>query len=266
MKQLSDQVAFLQDIATKAGELLLTYFQAAGQPTDVKADNSPVTAADFAVNRMVIEEVKKHYPDYGVLGEEESSLEGRSKLFVVDPLDGTRMFAMGSPLFCFAAAVVEAGVPVAGIITNPLANRTLVAETGKGAYLVETGQTVRVNEQRSLEGALVNAGWDKKWGFMVEELYQRGARTLQLYSIAEVASLIATGGLAGEVYLHPYAHDVAAAKVIVEEAGGKVTDIFGANQSYDQPVRGAILSNGYIHDELLDAAKASGLGQKFVSG
>jgi len=237
---------------------MLKYYSPGGITAHVKEDFSPVTKADIEINEMVISEVGENYPDYQVLAEESSNNNKQSKnLFVVDPLDGTHMFAIGSPLFVFLAAVVIDGESIAGVIYNPLAKRTLLAEKGKGAYLVEENKLVRVSAKKTFEGALINAGW--KTSDLSELLYERGTRTPQIYSVGEIAAMIATGGFEGTAFSGTSAYDIAAPKIVIEEAGGKVTDLYGDEQRYDQNIKGAVLSNRYLHEELVKLVKEAGL-------
>lgn len=261
--EFQETTKFLLALAEKAGNILLAYYSPSGISFQEKEDasKSRVTEADFKVNKMVIDEVEKNYPDFKVLGEEESNHTQESKkLFVVDPLDGTLMFTIGSPLFCFSGAVVLDGKSVAGVISNPLAKRTLLAEEGKGAWLIEEKKQMFVSKKDSLNHALVNAGYkETEFSALLQNL---GSNTPSIYGACEYASLVATGGFEAALYLSCHAYDIAAAKIIVEEAGGKVTDIYGAEQRYDKDIRGALLSNGILHDDLIKLIDESGVSAK----
>lgn len=258
MENFQDITKFLLILSRKASEIMLKHYSAGGIYAGTKEDMSPVTKADTEINSIVIAEIKKNYPDYEIIGEEESTqTNGVKKLFVIDPLDGTLMFKIGSPLFAFSAAIVIDGEVVAGVLSNPLAKRTLLAEKHKGTYLVEENKRIYVSSKNIFEGALINAGW--KETNLPKLLHERGARTPTLYAICEIASLVAVGGIEGSAYSGTYVYDIAAAKIIVEEAGGKVTDLYGNEQRYDQPINGAVISNGLLHDELLNLVKRAGL-------
>lgn len=249
MEDFSESTKFLLSLSDRAEKIMLKHYSPGGIPADTKEDMSPVTQADFEVNDMVIEQVQEHYPEYGVLGEERSSNETREKLFVVDPIDGTHMFEIGSPLFCFSAAIVIDGNPIAGVLSNPLAKRTLLAELNKGTYLVSEKKKVTVNDKKELDGTLISNGWRN--AKVSELLYARGVRTLTFQPISEASSLVATGSIDGQIFTGRNAYDVAAAKIVVEEAGGKVTNIEGNEQRYDTDIKGALISNGHLHNELL---------------
>lgn len=238
---------------------MLKHYSAAGVQAMIKKDRSPVTEADIEANKMVIAEIKLHYPEYEVLGEEESTeTKGASKLFVVDPIDGTLMFAIGCPLFVFSCAVVIDGESIAVVLANPLAKRTLLAEKGRGTYLVEENRRMSVSPKKDFERALINGGGWRRTD-LPKLIHVRGGFTPEVFSVCEKASLIATGGLQGAVFTGSTAHDIAAAKIVVEEAGGKVTDLLGEEQRYDQAIKGAILSNGYLHEELVKMVREAEL-------
>lgn len=251
MDQFSDSTKFLIKLSNKASEIMLRYYSSGGgMKSTLKEDMSPVTQADIEINEMVIQEVKIYYPDYEVLGEEISTnKEDGRKLFVVDPIDGTYMFTIGCPLFVFSAAIVIDGESIAGIVANPLAKRTLIAEKGKGAYVVEENKKITVSTKNTLKEAFINIPW--KDVPTTQQLIEQGASVMQVYSIIEAAALVATGGFDGVIFRFNSAVDIAAAKIIIEEAGGKVTDINGNEQRYDREINGAIISNTYIHDELI---------------
>lgn len=261
MPEFKDLTKFLLILAEKAGEILLSYYSPAGVPYGEKSDSSRITEADTKINHLVIEEVKKNYPEFKVLGEEESNNTAESKkLFVVDPIDGTLNFTMGSPLFCFSAAVVIDGKSVAGVILNPLAKRTLLAEEGKGAWLIEEGKRISVSQKNNFDMALINCGYkETEFSALV---HSKGARTPSLFAVCEYGSMVAIGGFEAALYLSHFPHDIAALKIIVEEAGGKVTDINGGEQRYDMPIRGALISNRILHAELLKLVQESGVKNK----
>lgn len=238
--------------------MLRYYSSGGGMKSILKEDLSPVTQADIEINEMVIREVKIHYPDYEVLGEEISTnKEDGKKLFVVDPIDGTYMFTIGCPLFVFSAAIVIDGESIAGVISNPLAKRTLIAEKTKGAYFVEENKQISVSTKNTLKDSFINIPW--KDIPSTQNLLEQGAAAMQVYSIIEASALIATGGFDGAIFRFNSAVDIAAAKVIVEEAGGVVTDINGKEQRYDREINGAIISNGHIQNDLVSLCQKSNI-------
>jgi len=262
MESFSPIVKFLIELSEEANRIMLKYYSSAGISVESKQDMSPVTEADMEINRMVIARIKENYPDYEVLAEEISTNVGKSKnLFVIDPLDGTQMFAIGAPMFGFSAAVVCDGRSVAGVLSNPLAKRTLVAESGQGAYLLETATRIKVSDKGTLDKAFINTGWKDSRAAAL--LHSQGARTPVVYSVCESASLVALGGFDGAIFTGHFAHDIAAIKIIIEEVGGRVTDLNGNEQRYDRDVYGAIISNSNLYTKILEIVRESGIANDF---
>ena len=227
-----------------------------------KEDGSPVTAADEAVNALVIERVSELFPDDGIIGEEQSGGSGTSgRLWVCDPIDGTLPFTMGMPTNLFSLALVDDGEPVMGVLYDPYLDRLQEAVRGEGATV--NGAPLRVSDQ-SLPGGIL-AIPDVQFGqldtaALASHVLTGGSRILCLASITYVSSLVASGQVAGALFPGSTVWDIAAVKVIVDQAGGRVTDLDGDPQRYDRPLNGAIISNGTCHDALIDLVSRYRLG------
>jgi fructose-1,6-bisphosphatase/inositol monophosphatase family enzyme len=245
---------FAINLAKQAGEIIRTNF-VLGMQKEIKSDNSPVTKTDLAINKLVIEEVKKHFPDYGVLGEEESNIiQGAEFNWVCDPVDGTIPFSHGMPTCAFSLALVQNGVPILGVAYDPFMDRMLVAEKCQGAFL--NGERVNVSKHPTLKKAYIShCNWhamEFPMPSIVDDLvFNFHAHSFGVGSVVYNAMLLAFGEIDGMTFGHTTAHDVAAIKVFVEEAGGKVTDINGNEQRYDKSINGCLISNGLIHNELV---------------
>jgi fructose-1,6-bisphosphatase/inositol monophosphatase family enzyme len=240
---------FAISLAKQAGKIMRANFQR-GMERDWKKDGSPVTETDLKINKLVIAQVKKNFPGHGVLGEEESYHgTGKEYLWVCDPVDGTVPFSHGIPTFVFSLALVKDGRPVLGVIYDALLDRLYFAEAGKGAFM--NGRKIKVNKS-GLKSAV--AFWDVK---SVGHLHVKYPEIfwLNLYSICYEGIMVASGYAVAAFYDYHFAHDIAAIKVIVEEAGGKVTDKFGREQRYDNKINGALITNGTVHDDLLKMVK-----------
>jgi len=241
------------DFARRAGEIIKRNF-GLGMQRQWKSDNTPVTETDLLINRMLIEEVQKYFPDHDIKGEEEKSLVNNSNyIWVCDPVDGTIPFSHGIPLCTFSLALVEDGTPIVGIVYDPFMDRLFFAEKGGGAFL--NGQKIAVSDQATLRSSVINSEpfHTAKYDItaILALLEERGAHATRFASFVYPGVLVAAGEFLADIFPHVTAHDVAALKVIVEEAGGKVTDLFGQEQRYDADIEGAIVSNGLIHDELV---------------
>lgn len=246
-----------QDTAHKAGEIMIQYF-GIDKKTEFKSDHSPVTIADKEVNNMVIRELKKHFPDHGILGEEESNYnEEQEYIWVCDPIDGTIPYSLGIPTNVFSLALTHHGSSILGVIYDPYMKRMVWAEEGKGAWC--NGERIRVNNN-SLEHEVIHVSLNKTdLTGLKKELTSTHTRALVYASTLYFSMLIACGSIAGQYFTYENPWDAASAKIIIEEAGGKMTDLFGNEQRYDRPIKGYIASNGKIHDQLLE------LAQKYIS-
>lgn len=201
-----------------------------------KPGGSPVTDADEAVDRFLTERLRGARPTYGWLSEEtadDPERLSRERLFVVDPIDGTVAFMKGKPWWTVALAVVEDGQPVAAVVHAPVLGDTYAAVRGGGVRL--NGEPVTVGEAEALEDMAVLADprlfdaarWDEPWPEVKVE---------RRNSIALRMALVAAGGFDAAVAPSPkWDWDVAAGALLVEEAGGSVTDHFGRPFRFNRP-------------------------------
>jgi fructose-1,6-bisphosphatase/inositol monophosphatase family enzyme len=154
----------------------------------------------------------------------------------------------------FSLAFVRDGQPLLGVLYDPYQDRLYTAILGQGAFI--NGRPLQVNSHPTLQGSRLGlAAWKLSTinsSGLITDAISHGARSLTLVCITYEAALIATAQVEGNIYPYPNPWDIAALKVIVEEAGGKVTDLTGQEQRYDQPLNGAIISNGHIHQALVE--------------
>jgi myo-inositol-1(or 4)-monophosphatase len=244
--------ALLGRVAREAGAIARDFAERAYQ-TWRKSDGSPVTEADLAVNRFLNEKLRTARPDYAWLSEESEDDTARlsaKRTFVIDPIDGTNAFVKRLPHFTVCIGVVEDGRPVAGAVYNPMTDECFVAAKGEGAFL--NGATIHVSERTELEGSRIlaknNVFDNPRFGW--PELV-RDNRDSSAYRLV----LVANGAFDGTVSLtlkHDW--DIAAAEIIVEEAGGIVTTDKGQGFRYNQeaPVQAnAIAAGPALHKQLL---------------
>ncbi len=253
---MGDYLDFAKGLAGRAGGIMLEHF-AVGVAFTSKADDSRLTIADTAVNRMVIEEVAKHFPEHGVRGEEESTQrDHHTMVWVCDPIDGTLPYSHGIPTNMFSLALVQDGEPIVGVTYDPYLKRLFAAEKGKGAFL--NNQPIKVSTSGLVANQSISGASDRSLLYppgVYAACYDRQLQFFSHKSCVYSSMLVASGQFVGHMYCGVHAHDVAAVKIIVEEAGGKVTDLRGQQQRYDQPIYGALISNGVAHDDLLALIK-----------
>jgi len=166
-------------------------------------------------------------------------------------------FSCGLPMFVFSIALVDQsnGLPVLGLINDPVMKNMYWAYKGSGAY--RNGKKIFVTKDDTLKNVyLSTGGTGKTIGFSdlppMKELNEKKCKVMKYPSFIYGAIQVANGKYGGAVFYHKYGHDVAVLKIITEEAGGKVTDLNGDERRYDENGIGCIVSNGILHKELLD--------------
>lgn len=249
-----------QEIATESAEIALKYF---GFDTETtwKSDNSPLTVADTTINKLVIEKVQKAFPTHSVYGEEERiDTPGSEYIWVCDPIDGTMPFSCGIPTFTLSLALVDqkTGLPILGLINDPVLKNMYWATKGGGAF--RNGKKISVNKNTELKGSYVELdGSEYRLGFESNfsyiKLREKQVRVMKLLSLVYGAVQVPNGKFIGAIFFGQFGHDIAALKIITEEAGGKVTDLLGNERRYDTEGLGCIISNGLVHEELLECVK-----------
>lgn len=216
--------------------------------------NNLVTEADHASEKAILEVIHKNYPDHQVLAEETGEITRKSNYkWIIDPIDGTVNFAHGIPLCCVSVAVEKDGEIIMGAVNAPLLNEFFFAEKGLGSFL--NGKKVKVSDETNVLNACLVTGFpytyiNIPYGPLeiFDKLIRKGVPVRRLGSAAIDLCWVACGRFDG-FYEHKLeAWDSAAGYLIVEEAGGRVTDFEGKKFS---PYQHRILAtNGRIHEEL----------------
>ena len=251
-----------EEIAREAGARLREFF-AQGVETEYKGDVDLVTVADRTVEKLIRARLGEVFPEHGMYGEEgtRERLE-REFRWYVDPLDGTTNFAHGFPQFCVSLGLErrapglkpeEDGVLTAAVIYDPLRDELFAAERGRGAQL--NGKPLRVSGIPELAEALVATGFPSRKRHDSPNIHFYQEFTLRSHGVRRAGSAaldlayIAAGRMDAfwEFNLNPW--DTAAGILLVEEAGGRVTDFAGNHFRLDS--REILASNGLIHAELL---------------
>jgi fructose-1,6-bisphosphatase/inositol monophosphatase family enzyme len=258
-------------LAKEAGKTMLGYFNNAAADPTLKTDRTIVTKADTEINSRVIEVLTKETPGYSIWGEEEKSIiTDAPYTWVCDPVDGTMPFSKGLPISTFALALVDKnGDSVVGVAYDPFQNRLFEAVKGNGAFL--NGEKIGVSEITGLDGAHID---EEIWINHQEEVLfdspkdtfnKSGARCTSYCSAVMTGCLVAKGAFDALMFGQGKPEDIAALAVIVPEAGGKVTDLFGKPQRYDTNIRGAVVSNGRIHNEICGVLKTINYTSKYLA-
>ncbi|MBT1155046.1 3'(2'),5'-bisphosphate nucleotidase CysQ [Aminobacter anthyllidis] len=239
---LKAELELLRAAATEAGRIAMGFFR---QSPEVwfKGGNSPVSEADYAADHYLRDTLLAARPDYGWLSEETADNPdrlGARRTFVVDPIDGTRGFVEGRTAWCVSVAVVENGRSLAGVLECPARNETYWAVAGGGAFL--NGAPLEVREM----GERIRiAGPKPMIDGMPAEWQDRLDREAYIPSLAYRVAMIANGAL-DATFVKPNAHDwdIAAAELILTEAGGKLLDRHGNKLAFagSDIVHGALMA------------------------
>jgi myo-inositol-1(or 4)-monophosphatase len=224
---LGTELELARAAAVAAGQLALSQF-GAGRRSWYKGPGQVVTEADLAVDTLLHDMLRGARPDYGWLSEERIDDRSRTRcprVWVVDPIDGTRAFAEGVPQFAISVALVERGEPLLGVVLNPATAECFEARRGGGAAL--DGRQLSVSARTDLAGAaLLSSRTEMKrrhWPNLIPE-----AEFTTIGSLAYKLALIASGRFDGLVSLRAsHDWDIAAAQVLIGEAGGRLTDAAG---------------------------------------
>jgi histidinol phosphatase-like enzyme (inositol monophosphatase family) len=241
---------FALDAAWQAGRITLGYFQA-GVAVERKADNSPVTLADRGAEQKLRELIERAWPDHGIIGEELGRRPGRSDLtWILDPIDGTKSFIHGVPLYATLVALADGAGPLLGIIHLPALGETVYAARGEGCYW--NGRRARVSGVSDLREAtllaseldtFVTCGRTAAWERLVT-----ATGIHRTWGDAYGYALIATGR--AEVMVDPIVAvwDCGPLQVVLEEAGGTFTDWRGTPTIYGGE---AVATNGALFQQVI---------------
>ncbi|HYR28981.1 MAG TPA: histidinol-phosphatase [Thermoanaerobaculia bacterium] len=243
------------ELAEAADEITMKHFRTASLEVRTKSDKTPVSEADEAVERMIRERLARERPDDGIVGEEYgasgSALTAGGRRWIIDPIDATKNYVRGVPVFATLIALEDNGTIAAGVVSAPALGRCWSASRGSGAFC--NGLAIRASNVATLEYASI--GYDSVTDF------DRTGNAEQFLALVRhcgrarglgdfwIHMLVAEGAvdIAVEPTVAPW--DVAAVQVIVEEAGGRFTDLAG-NARHDGG--SALSTNGALHETVLE--------------
>ncbi|HIW35039.1 MAG TPA: inositol monophosphatase [Candidatus Paenibacillus intestinavium] len=265
-------IAVAINCAAKAGEWIKIKLGSV-ENLELKCSSADlVTEIDKGSEQLIKKLIRTHFPNHAFLGEEgvEPGAAASSKaiaetkdaeyLWIVDPIDGTTNFVHGFPFFCVSIALAYKGEVIVAVIYDPMKDELFVAERGKGAYV--HGKRLVVSQDATLEQSLIATG------FPADQIY---ALPLNMKSLQHIApkvrnirvsgsaalhmAYVAAGRLSGFWEMNLNSWDLAAGSLLIQEAGGMVTDIDGSH--YTLEVRNIVASNGTIHSQFVDELQKS---------
>jgi histidinol-phosphatase len=252
---LSAELSAALDAARAAADVIRGFYQR-NVRIEVKADKTPVTEADVKSEEAIRELLTKRFPSHGFYGEEtgKSDMNAES-VWLVDPIDGTKSFVRECPFFSTQIALMRGGRFVLGVSCAPAYDELAWAERGKGAFL--NGKPIRVGGTATLDGAIVSTGnlkslagsaaWSRLGGLIGNINRIRGYGDFVHYH------LLARGALDVVIESDVNILDIAALTVIVEEAGGRFTDLRG--QPVGLGTTTVLATNGPLHEPVLDTLR-----------
>lgn len=257
---MDEMIDFARELAEESGRLIAAYFEQAlgggGPEVMRKADRSPVTKADREAEAVMREMIRKRFPDHQVLGEE-GGADGPGDAdfrWILDPIDGTKSFIHGVPLFGTLIALVERGTPVIGVINLPATGEMMIGARGRPTTV--NGRPVRVRETPALSEATVlftdlpnmtALGHGPALAALGREV-----ELMRGWGDCYGHFLVAAGRADAMIDPELNLWDVAALKPCVEGAGGRLTDLAGVDTGMG---KSALSTNGLLHDQLLERLK-----------
>lgn len=245
-----DLITEAVELARAAGEATLRWFRADDLAVEAKGDGTPVTQADREAERLIRSELAVRHPDDGVLGEEEPETVGSSgRRWILDPIDGTKAFTHGVPLYSNLLAVEDEHGIAVGVINIPALGETVWAGRGRGCHC--NGEPARVSTVDDVTKAYVTTSGLGPWPDEALLAVQHSGASMRTWGDGYGYVLVATGRL--EAMIDPIAelYDLAPMPVIIDEAGGRFTSLDGR----PGPDHGSgIATNGLLHDTLVGLA------------
>ncbi len=235
--------------ARAAGEIALKYYRGGFEIT-IKPDATPVTQADREAEQAITANLRRAFPDYGFLGEEFGEQGARETRWIIDPIDGTKNFVRRIPIWAVLIALEEKGEVTTGVVLNPVTGDLFTARRGEGAFL--NGERIRVSPCDTMKEAFLihsslnllraRGHWEGFVRLVDATSRQRGFGDYYGYCVVAEGK----AEIYAEADLKPW--DAAPMKILIEEAGGRLTDFHGRPNIYDGTV---LATNGRLHDEAL---------------
>ena len=235
------------DIARRAGELTLRWFRSSTLTIERKRDGTPVTEADRAAETFIRDELRGQFPADSIVGEEFADHAGTSgRTWYIDPIDGTKAFSHGVPLYSNLLAMSDANGSAIGVINIPALDEIVYAARALGCHY--NGAPCQVSTTPTLDGAYVSTSGFGYWPRAALDRLLESPCHLRTWGDGYGYLLVATGRIDAMIDPTVNAYDIAPMSVIITEAGGRFSDFAGV----DRPDGGSgVATNGHLHDALL---------------
>jgi histidinol-phosphatase len=249
------ELSFSSELADEADQMAMSFFRGSFEVRE-KADRTPVTEADITIERAIREAVHARFPRDGILGEEGGSEGDASRRWIVDPIDGTKNFADGVQLWATLIAFAVDDVPVVGVVSMPAIGERYEAARGLGARL--NGEAIHVSQTDSVSRAFVLFGGMADWldgpnARGVQQLMSEVRRT-RGFGDAWAHMLVARGSADVTIERELNTWDWAAVEVVVEEAGGRMSQLDGSPLAHGRSV---LSTNGVLHNDVVERLRSA---------
>jgi len=247
---MHSDLAFAFELADLADAITLERYLADDLVVETKPDRSPVTEADRAVEQALRKRIGEERPGHGVVGEEFGADQPGSTRWILDPIDGTKNYLRGVPVWATLIGLERDGAVVAGVVSAPALHRRWWAARGEGSFV--NGRRIRVSRVTDLSDAVLSyaslGSWEQHG--LGEQFHTLARACWRTRAFGDFWSHMLVAEGAADLAVEPEVNlwDLAAPQVIVEEAGGRFTDLGGT----PTPAGGSVVStNGLLHDRVL---------------
>lgn len=256
----NDFLEVAKQAAREAGGIVLKYYGSAHNKVIKNEDNSDFTTqADLESEKKIVEILTNNFPAHNIIAEENARINNNSEYtWAIDPLDGTFTYSIGLPYFCVSIGLLKSNTPLVGVIYQPALKKLYFAEKGKGAYLDDKKLKVSLKNSLDKAAVLLDPGHKKKReeriGRYILPLLTKIGEPYDFGSGCASQVLVAEGILEAGI-THAWIWDVVAGAVLINEAGGKISNFTGKEVDWSKERVEILLSNGLIHDQILEALK-----------
>src|SRR3989344_340677 len=246
-----------EEAAKEAGSMLMEHFGTDIKKT-AKAKSDLVTEVYIQSEKIIIDAIKKNFPEHSILSEEAGNISGEEQYtWVIDPIDGTINYSYGAAPFRVAICLLEDKKPILSVIYNHIKGHLYIAEKGKGATM--NGKSILVSNNADLKNAIVMTHLSSKKEArgrtiaVLDDIFSESMHMRMFGSSIAAMTYIATGKFDVFFSVQTKPWDIVSGALLIEEAGGKVTDIQGGEISLDS--NSVLATNGKVHGHMLELLK-----------
>ena len=251
---------FIIKTAYKAGDILRQTFGQTLKTKTKSVKGDIVTEVDLMSEAYIILQITKKFPEHNILSEEKGSKNNKSEYtWIIDPLDGTRNYSLGIPMFGVTIALAHKNEIVLGVIFDPIHDELYFTQKGKGAYL--NGNKIRVNNEKEIEDMVYGIGGPrqriniKKYSKWMKELAMHSTYIRTVGSAVQELSMVGIGRSEASILGGCWPWDVAAGGLLIQEAGGKITKIDGKKWDPLLDNQEILATNSKVHNKILKLIK-----------